>query len=122
MALHVRFANDVAIVDNFAWLMNDPTHASASAEVADLLDQGYRNFIFEMTSVREVGDAFLGLLLTLTRAIRKARGEVVLAHPTREVTNALDRMMLEDYWDTFPRVADAQSFFHRGPDPLPDEA
>lgn len=121
MALHFRYEGDIAIVDNFAWVMNDPTYPSANKELQGVLDEGYRKFIFELTNVREVGDPFLGLLLTLTRAIRKSRGEVVLAHPTREVSNALGRMMLEDYWDTFPRVSEAESFFRRGTEKTPED-
>lgn len=111
MTLHIRIQDDVAIVDNFRWMMNDPRYTSAATDVRELLEQGFRKFIFEMTNVREVGDAFLGLLMTLTREIRKVRGEVVLAHATREVRNALERVRLEDYWDSFPRVSDAESFY-----------
>ncbi|HKM54456.1 MAG TPA: anti-sigma factor antagonist, partial [Isosphaeraceae bacterium] len=81
MALNVRLDGDIAILSNFARLMNDPAYVDAARDVRELLDQGIRNFILELAGVREIGDSFLGLLMTITREIRRAGGEAVIAHP-----------------------------------------
>ena len=52
MALNIRFDGDVAILSNFARLMNDPRYVDAARDVQDLLDQGYRQYIIELTGVR----------------------------------------------------------------------
>ena len=83
MPINVRIDDDVAILSNIARLMNDPRHFDAGRDVRDLLDQGFRQFVIELAGIREAGTSLLGLLMTLTRAIRQAGGEVVLARPSR---------------------------------------
>ena len=117
MALNVRLDGDIAILSNFARLMNDPAYVDAARDVRELLDQGIRNFILELAGVRETGDSFLGVLMTITREIRRAGGEAVIAHPSRDVEAHLEMMKLDDYWDTFDTVALAADFFHPGQQP-----
>ena len=117
MALNVRLDGDIAILSNFARLMNDPAYVDAARDVRELLDQGIRNFILELAGVRETGDSFLGVLMTITREIRRAGGEAVIAHPSRDVKEHLEMMRLDDYWDIFGTVALATDFFHPGQQP-----
>jgi anti-anti-sigma factor len=117
MALNVRLDGDIAILSNFARLMNDPAYVDAARDVRELLDQGIRNFIVELAGVRETGDSFLGVLMTITREIRRAGGEAVIAHPSRDVEEHLEMMRLDDYWDVFDTVALATDFFHPGERP-----
>lgn len=122
MALNIRLQDDVAIVSNFARLMNDPRYTSADLDVRRLAAEGFRKFVFELANVNETGDAFLGLLMTLTRSIRRAKGEVVLAHPSRGLSKTLEAMQLQDFWDVFPSVDAAREFFgERGPGPIDDD-
>ncbi len=88
--------------------MNDPRHFDAGLEVRDLLDQGVRKFILEMANVRELGGTALGLLVTLTRQIRQAGGQVVLARPGRAVIASIESMRMDDYWDTAASVEEAK--------------
>jgi anti-sigma B factor antagonist len=114
MPLNIRFDGDVAVLSNFARLMNDPRYVDAARDLDDLLDQGARQFVIDLTGVRETGASFLGLLMTLTRRIRQAEGgEAVLAHPSREMEAfLLDEMQMDEYWDVFPSVQEAVEF-HR---------
>ncbi len=117
MALNVRLDGDIAILSNFARLMNDPAYVDAAHDVRELLGQGIRNFIIELAGVRETGDSFLGVLMTITREIRRAGGEVVIAHPSHDVEKYLNMMRLDDYWDIFGTLAEAMDFFHPGQRP-----
>ena len=79
--VNARLDGDVAVLSNFGGLLNDPRHFDAGRDVGELLDQGCRKFVFEMANIREMGTTALGLLVTLTRKIRRAGGEAVLARP-----------------------------------------
>jgi anti-anti-sigma factor len=107
MPLNVRIDGDVAILSNFARLMNDPRYVDASRDVDDLLDQGLRQFVIELAGVHETGASFLGVLVTITREIRRGGGEVVLAHLSRGVEKYLAMMQMDEYWDVFTSVDEA---------------
>ena len=107
MPLNVRHVDDVAVLSSFAALLNDPRHFDAGREVRALLDQGCRKFVFELAGIRSLGSTALGLLLTLTRPIRQAGGEAVLARVSRETEQSLEEMRLDDYWEVFGDVEEA---------------
>jgi anti-sigma B factor antagonist len=112
MALNIRFDGDVVVLSNFARLMNDPRYVDASQDIGELLDQGSRQFVIDLTAVRETGASFLGLLMTLTRRIRQRDGEAILAHLSREMKAFLfDEMQMEEYWDSFVSVQEAVDFY-----------
>ena len=114
MAIYVRFhEGEVAVLGEVGRLMNDPRHFDASRDVADLIDQGYRRFVLDLVGVRETGPSILGLLMTLTRQIRRAEGEAVLARVSRPMGAFLDEMRMDDYWDRFDDTASAVEFLAR---------
>jgi len=110
MAINVRFAGEVAVLSNFARLMNDPRHFDAGRDVRELIDGGCRRFVLEMGNVRETGATVLGLMMTLTRQIHAARGEVVLANVEKAMEKYLDEMRMDDYWDVFDDAEEASAF------------
>ena len=57
MALNIRVDGDIAILSNFARLMNDPRYVDASRDVHDLLAQGFKNYIIELAGIKETGSA-----------------------------------------------------------------
>jgi anti-sigma B factor antagonist len=115
MPVNIRIDVDVVIVSNFGRLMNDPRYVDASEDIGDLLDEGYRNFILDLSAVRETGATFLGLLMTITRRIRRSGGEAVLANLTRQMDEfLLNEMQMEEFWDVFPSVQEGIAFFRRG--------
>jgi len=116
MVLSIRHDGDVTILGNFGRFMNDPRYVDAAREVGDLLDQGERNFVMEMSGVHETGGSFLGVLMTMTREIRRAGGEVVMARVGGHVGSYLAAMQLDDHWDVFPTVDEARRFFQRDGD------
>jgi anti-anti-sigma factor len=114
MALHIRIDGEIAILSNFARLMNDPRYVDAAREVHELLDQGIQNFVIELSGLRETGASFLGVLMTITRQIRQRSGEVVLAHCSKEVEKYIAMMQMDDFWDVFSSVDEATGFLQTG--------
>jgi anti-sigma B factor antagonist len=108
MVLNVSLEGDVAILSNFGGLLNDPRHFDAGRDIRELLDQGIRKFVLEMANIREIGDTALGLLMTLTRQIQRAKGEIVLAKPGKGVVEFLTEMQMEDDWDIFGTIEEAK--------------
>jgi anti-anti-sigma regulatory factor len=113
MAVNIRMEGRVAILSNFARLMNDPRYVDAARDVQALLDQNVRHFVIELAGVKDTGASLLGVLMTITREIRGARGEVVLARPSRSVEEYLGMMQMEEYWDIFTSVEEARRFLDR---------
>ena len=113
MAMNIRLDGSVAILSNFARLMNDPRYVDAARDVREMLDQGIRNYVIELAGVKETGCSFLGVLMTITRRIRSVGGEAVLAHPSRDVEKYLAMMKMDDYWDIFGTVDEAKGFLQR---------
>ncbi len=111
MLIQVRFEGEVAILSNIGRAMNNPRYVDAASEVADLLDSGTRGFVIEMRGAGEVGPPLLGLLMTLTRQIRREGGEVVLAGLGRGTVEYLSEMRMDDVWDVYRSVQEAQGHF-----------
>ena len=116
MPISVRYEGDVAVLGNFARLMNDPRHVDALRDVRALLDEGCRRFVLDLGGVRDVGTSALALLTTLTRLIRQYDGDAVLAHAGPRVAAFLETMRMDAYWDFFPTVDDALAFLGPGPE------
>jgi anti-anti-sigma factor len=114
MPLNSRADADIAILSNFARLMNDPRYIDASRDASAMLDRGFKSFVLDLQGVREPGSGLLGLLTTLTRDIRRKGGEVVLAHLSPEMNRFMDEMRMDDYWDIFATVDEACAFFKAG--------
>ena len=112
MPLNIEVDGDVVVLSNFGRLMNDPRYVDASRDVSELLDQGLKNFILDLDSVRETGSGFLGLLMTITRRIRQHDGEVVLAHLNPHMEKFIEMMQMDDYWEIFKNVEEAKEFFN----------
>ena len=110
MAIHVRFEGEVAILGGIERLMNDPRHFDAARDVRELFDRGFLRFVLEMGGVRETGPTVLGLLTTLTRAIRNGDGEAVLANVSPPMEKFLDEMRMDAYWDVFDDAESAVEF------------
>jgi anti-anti-sigma regulatory factor len=108
MPMHARIVGDVAILSNVRQSMNDPRYVDALRESRDLLDEGHRKFVVELRGVVETGPPLLGLLMTVTRQVRKCGGEVVLAGLSRSMERFLVEMQLEDFWDVFGGVREAE--------------
>ena len=113
MAMNVRVEDGLAILSNIGRLMNDPRHFDAGRDVEELLDQGISAFVIELREIGTLGSSGLGLLTTLTRAVRREGGELVLANVRPALAEYLEEMSMDTFWDVFSSVADAKSFFQR---------
>ncbi len=117
MALNIRNDGDVTILSNFRALMNDPRYVDSARDVEEQLDQGGRKFVMELAGVNETGASFLGVLMTITRAIRARGGEIVIVRPSPQVGKHLEEMALDDYWDVFRTLDEARRFYGRDDEP-----
>jgi anti-sigma B factor antagonist len=115
MLLHIRVDGDVVVLSNIGHLMNDPRYTSAGQDVQELLAQGFKNFILELADTRESGPPLLGLLMTLTREVRRSGGEVVLARLNRGLERYVEMMQMDEFWEVFATVNDAKEFFQEAP-------
>jgi anti-anti-sigma factor len=115
VVLNVRFDGDVAILSNFGGLLNDPRHFDAGRDLGEILDRGYRKFVFELAGIREMGSAALALLTTLTRLVRQDGGEAVLTRVSRGAGQFIEEMRMDDYWDVFESVEEAKESLRRTP-------
>ena len=113
MPIHVRFEGEIVVLSNVGRMMNDPRYFDAGQEVRDLLAEGSRSFIIDFRGVGEPGAPLLGILMTITRAIRKEKGEVVLAGLRQDMLKYLDEMRMEDFWEVFRSVGEAKGHFNR---------
>lgn len=113
MALNIRLERGATILSNFARLMNDPKHFDAASDVGDRLDAGEREFVMELHGVHETGASFLGLLMTITREVRRRGGDVVIARPGPAIRRLLLDMQLDDHWDVFESIEEAVEFYRR---------
>ena len=113
MAIHVRFAGEIALLSGIGSLMNDPKHFDAGKDIQDLIQQGYLKFVMEMSGIRETGPTVLGLMTTLTRKIRQQHGEIVLANVGKTMGRFLEEMRMEDYWELFEETDLAISFLNK---------
>ena len=111
MPINVNYRGEVVILSNFARLMNDPRHVDTSRDVRELLEDSRREFVLDLSNLREIGDAGLGLLTTLTRLIRKYEGDVVLANVSKEMIHYLDEMRMDAYWEIFDNEQEALAYF-----------
>jgi anti-sigma B factor antagonist len=111
MALNIRNDGDVTILSNFGRLMNDPRYVDSARDVDEQIDLGARKFVMELAGVHETGASFLGVLMTLTRTIRRRGGEVVIVRPSPQIEQLLKEMQMDDYWDVFRSVDEAKRFF-----------
>ena len=118
MALNIRLDGDVAILSNFATADERPQirrcrpRRPASCSIRECATSSS-----SWPESRRPATSFLGVLMTITREIRRAGGEAVLAHPSRDVEKHLAMMQMDDYWDVFGTVDEAKEFFQRNESP-----
>lgn len=109
MPMHIREDGDAIILSNFGRLMNDPGHFDAPLEIGKLIENGRRKYVMELRAVGEMGDSGIGVLMTITRLVRKHGGDVVLASPSRFMRKRLDDLKMDDFWDVYESVGDAKA-------------
>lgn len=113
MAVNIRFDGDLVVLSNFGRLMNDPRHFDAGRDVRELLDRDYRKFAIELRGVGEMGSSGLGLLLTITRMVRRHGGDVVLVAPGRGMEKIIREWEMDTIWESVASVEEARRSLDR---------
>ena len=57
-----------------------------------------------------MGSSGFGLLMTITRLVRKHGGEVVLMSPSRVMEKLLDEMRMDHYWEVCKDIDEAKRY------------
>ena len=117
MPLNIHFEGSVAVLSNFGRLLNDPRHFDASRDVREELERGHREFVLDLKGLRDIGSSGLGLLMTLTRLIRRYDGDSVVANLGPEAAKLLDEMRMDGYWEIFKDIDEAVAYFRRNDKP-----
>ncbi|GIV24679.1 MAG: hypothetical protein KatS3mg026_0371 [Bacteroidia bacterium] len=92
-------------------LMGDTTQQQFKETLLRLLEAGQKNFILDMSAVRNVNSSGLGSLITLFSRTRSAGGEFILASLPANVRNLLHITRLDTVFTIKESVAEAlQSF------------
>jgi len=120
MSLNLRIDGKLAVLSNIARLMNDPRYSTAARDLEPLLGQGIRRFAIELVNVNDTGSALVGLLMTLSRRIRAAGGDVVLVRCSPAVRHYLEEMQLDSYWEMLTDLEEAHTYFDRARDRAPE--
>ncbi len=110
MPIQNRTDGDIVVLSNFGRLMDDPRHFDASRDVGEMIEKGFRKFVLELRGVNVLGSSGFGLLMTITRLIRKHDGEVVLMSPSRVMEKLLDEMRMDHYWEVCKDIDEAKSY------------
>ena len=75
----------------------------------DLVDQGSRRLVLDMSAVSFISSSGLGVLLLLTEDLRGLRGELVIAAAHQSVLEVLDLLNLDQFLLLAPSVEEALS-------------
>ena len=113
MPLNFEFDGDVVVLSNFGRVLNDPRHFDASRDVRAELERGRRQFVLDLGGLRDLGSAGLGLLMTISRLVRRYDGDVVVANLRPDTEKFLDEMRMDTYWEFFKDVDAAKAYYQR---------
>ena len=116
MSLNLRIDNGVAVLSNIARLMNDPRYSTSSRDLEPLLADGIRRFAIELAGVHDTGSALVGMLMTLSRRVRSAGGDVVLVRCSPTVQAYLEEMQLDSYWEILSTLEEVHQYYDRARD------
>ncbi len=75
--------------------------------VANLINDGFKNIIVDLTNLEHINSSGLGVLITLLTKARKTDGELILTNPSSNVSNLLTITKLNTIFKVFPDVAQA---------------
>jgi anti-sigma B factor antagonist len=81
--------------------------------VAQALDEGYKNILFDLEGVTYVDSAGLGELVSCNRVAATRGGEVKLVHLQKKIRGLLQITKLITIFETFEDDREAILSFHR---------
>lgn len=101
MKLSVRKTDSVAILDVSGKLMGGPDADVFKEAVRNLLDEGYKNVVVNMSQVPFINSTGLGILISAYTTLRKEDGILKLTNVTERIDSLLMITKLGTIFETY---------------------
>ena len=101
MKLSVRKTDTVAILDVSGKLMGGPDADVFKETIRNLLDEGYKNVVVNMSQVPFINSTGLGILISAYTTLRKEDGVLKLANVTERIDSLLMITKLGTIFETY---------------------
>jgi anti-sigma B factor antagonist len=99
--LSVRKTDSVAILDISGKLMGGPDADVFKEAIRNLLDEGYKNVVINMSQVPFINSTGLGILISAYTTLRKEDGVLKLASVTERIDSLLMITKLGTIFETY---------------------
>ena len=101
MKLSVRKTDSVAILDVSGKLMGGPDADVFKTTIRNLLDEGFKNVVVNMSHVPFINSTGLGILISAYTTLRKEDGVLKLANVTERIDSLLMITKLGTIFETY---------------------
>lgn len=101
MKLSVRKTDSVAILDVSGKLMGGPDADVFKETIRNLLDEGYKNVVVNMSQVPFINSTGLGILISAYTTLRKEDGILKLTNVTERIDSLLMITKLGTIFETY---------------------
>lgn len=101
MKLSVRKTDSVAILDVSGKLMGGPDADVFKTAIRNLLDEGFKNVVVNMSQVPFINSTGLGILISAYTTLRKEDGVLKLANVTERIDSLLMITKLGTIFETY---------------------
>ena len=101
MKLSVRKTESVAILDVSGKLMGGPDADVFKETIRNLLDEGFKNVVVNMSQVPFINSTGLGILISAYTTLRKEDGVLKLANVTERIDSLLMITKLGTIFETY---------------------
>ena len=101
MKLSVRKTETVAILDVSGKLMGGPDADVFKETIRNLLDEGFKNVVVNMSQVPFINSTGLGILISAYTTLRKEDGVLKLANVTERIDSLLMITKLGTIFETY---------------------
>jgi anti-sigma B factor antagonist len=105
-------AVDVCLIEFSGKLMMGNDSRQVEWSVADLLKQGVKKIIFDLSRLDSIDSTGVGIIVTCEGRVRKAGGEVRIVGPVGIVHDTLVMTRVDRLMRFFPTVNEATRDFH----------
>lgn len=111
MALKEQMHGDVAVIDLKGKLMGGPETSAVHTKVKELVADGVKKVVFDLSKVTWMNSTGLGALMGSMTTLRNADGDLKLSNVTDKVKSLFMITKLITIFDTFDTVEDAINAF-----------
>jgi anti-sigma B factor antagonist len=106
LTVHTEQHDDVVVV-SVAGELDMATAPQLQDEITDLLDRGYKQFVFDLDNLSFCDSTGLSVFIRTKNNCDEANGQVRLAAPQRAVLRVLQVSGLTEVLKIYPTAADA---------------